>query len=571
MKKTRWVALSAATLCVVPALAQQTRPDAGTLLEQERERQIQQLPAPGGAPTVTVPATPAVAPINPDIKVTPAGFRVAGNTLFTEAELMPVLAEYVGKPTDMEGLVKAAAAVRRYYRERGYLLTEAYLPVQQFSATGAVVTIQVLEARVGKVKVVAEDAGVSESLATKIVNANLATGDHISEYSLDKPILLLRDLIGFDATAAVEPGTNTGEADITVSVKSAGPKVDGLVGVDNFGARSAGAIRAYANANWNNPTGNGDQLSARVQATDRSDTNLYRLGYTIAVGGWATKLGVSFTKTQYALGKQFAALGASGDAEIYALTATQPFIRSRSKNVLGSVTYEHKNLNDRTTTPPTAASREIDLVRFSVLGNFVDNVLGSSFNSYAVNATVGELKLDPATLAIDQGAAGLRTAGSFSKLNIEYLRTTFTSPAGRVIASLQGQYGSKNLASAEKFGLGGPQGVRGYPVGEGVGDTGLIFNLEYRHQLPDWFDTKIPMAASVFYDWGWVRFNQDRSAPAAVAAQASETLSSVGFGLTVGNYGSYLLTTQLAWRLDRRPATDPDKKPRVWVSLQKWL
>jgi hypothetical protein len=54
-------------------------------------------------------------------------------------------------------------------------------------------------------------------------------------------------------------------------------------------------------------------------------------------------------------------------------------------------------------------------------------------------------------------------------------------------------------------------------------------------------------------------------------AVPSEELSAFGIGLTAGVYGNYLLTTQLAWRGSRSPLSDPDKKPRVWLTLQKWL
>ena len=96
-----------------------------------------------------------------------------------------------------------------------------------------------------------------------------------------------------------------------VIVKSSGPKVEGLVGADNFGARSAGQNRVFAAANWNNPTGRGDVLSVRVQAADRKDSELFRLAYSTTLTSAATKVGVSAMRTEYSLGKQFEALGAT--------------------------------------------------------------------------------------------------------------------------------------------------------------------------------------------------------------------------------------------------------------------
>lgn len=560
-----WAAAAAAAVSAFPAVAQQVRPDAGTILQQERV--APQVPAPGGAPVVTVPQAPSAARFDQSIQVTPTGFAIRGNTVFPESVLLPLLNDFVNKSTDMEGLVKAAQAVRKYYRDRGYLLTEAYLPEQQFSARGGVVTIQVLEARVGKIGVKVEDKDVSETLARRIVLANLRPGDAITEYSLDKPILLLRDLIGYEATASVEPGGRAGEADITVLVKSAGPKVDGTMSVDNYGARAAGQIRFVLAANANNVTGKGDQLQFRAQLTDQTGSDLYRIGYSTNVGS-GTKLGLSRTQAEYRLGKQFSGLGASGKANIVGLNLTQPLIRSRPKNVLASLTLEHKSLQDTLTVPPSLQDKNINSARLSVLGNFVDELYRPSFNSYSLNYTAGNLKLDPITTAADQGVNGLRTGGQFSKLNADYLRTTFLSPSTRLLLGVQGQKASKNLTSAEKFGLGGPFGVRGYPIGEGVGDSGFIATGEYRYQFSEPVLT-LPLSVGAFYDWGWIKYNE-KGAPFPVP-NPTESLKSWGLGLNAGEYGNYLLSTMLAWRLGRAPLSDPDTRPRVWLTFTVWL
>ena len=564
-RTTTKAALAVAALCAATAYAQQSRPDAGTLLEPQR--QLPTLPSPGGTPAVQVQEPPPAAPLQDSVRITPAAFRIEGNTLFTEAELLPLVAGATGRPTDMRGLATAAQAIRQYYRERGYLLTEAYLPEQRFPAAGGTVVIRVLEARVGKVNVQVEDDRVSASLASRIVNHNLRPGSAISVESLEKPVLLLRDLAGVDATATVQPGAHAGEGDVTVLVKATGRKVDGVLGADNFGVRSAGQNRVFAIVNWNNPTGHGDVLSVRLQAADQSNSDLYRVAYGTTVGGAATRLAASALRTDYALGKEFAALGASGRATIYGLSATQPFVRTRSHNLLGAIALEHKDLQDRTTTPASDARKKVDSVRLNLLGNSVDRWMGPSFNSYSLGLTAGRLDIDAANLALDQGLAGLRTAGSFSKVNLELQRTTALSASGRLSAGLQAQLASKNLTSAEKLGLGGPYGVRGYGVGEGVGDTGALATVEYRHQLTDAGST-LPLAASVFYDWGRITYNEDG---APFATTASETLRSAGLGVVLGTAGDFSLSTQVAWRLGRPAATDPDRKPRVWVSLQKWL
>lgn len=505
--------------------------------------------------------------------MTPSAFRFEGNSVFGSEELSALLAARINQSTDFAGLTAAARLVSQYYRAKGYLLTEAYLPEQAFAAEGGIVTIVVIEARIGRVAVQVDGDNISRPFVANLVRAHLKAGDAVTEYALDKPVLLLRDLAGHEASATVEPGARTGEVNVIVSVKAPGPRFDGSVSIDNHGARTAGAVRVMGNVNANNLLGRGDVLHVRAQMSDMPGSRLYRIAYTLPVGGAGTRLGVSAVHLDYALGGRFAALGASGSADVIGLSASHPLHRSRDSNLLGLISVEQKNLDDRTATPVLKSEREIRSLRVGLAGNFADDAIGAgALNSYALNATVGKLQLNPADLVLDQGAGGLHVAGSFGKLNLEYQRVQYLSAASSIHAGFQAQLASKNLSSAEKMALGGPTGVRGYPVGEGVGDAGALLNLEYRYQLP----SSVTLAGEsvsllAFYDYGTVRLNQNGAIIAGVPNKLS--LGSVGMGAIAGRAGHFLATAHLAWRTTTPlPATgDPDSFPRVWVSAQKWF
>lgn len=546
------------------------RPDAGTL--QEPQRQIPLLPKPG-APPINLPAGKPVLPVQAAVSITPAGFHFEGNSLFDQQTLAALLADRVNRSTDLAGLTEAASLVSRYYRAQGYLLTEAYLPEQAFQAVGGTVTIAVIEARIGRVHVEFEGDNGSASYARRVVGANLQPGALISEYLLDKPVLLLRDLAGVEASATVEPGQRPGQADVTVTIRAQGPQVDGSVAVDNFGARAAGPLHVSANLNVSNLLGRGDVFSARVQTGNATRSNLYRLAYAVPVDAAGTRLAVSAARTDYALGEQFAALGATGKADILGVSLTRPLIRSRDNNLYGLLSLEHKKFSDQIATPANDSERRIASARIGLLGNFSDLLVGAGgFNSYALTGTLGRTRLDVISLGFDQGSGGLRTAGGFGKLNLEFQRTQLFGSASSVLLGFQTQLASRNLASAEKMALGGPNGVRGYPVGEGIGDTGLLLNLEYRYQLPaPAMLAGEPVSLAAFYDYGTVRFNQDDSAAPGVTNRIA--LGSVGIGALAGRVNNFLITTYLAWRTTRStPSTgDPDRSPRAWVSAQKWF
>lgn len=545
------------------------RPDAGTL--QEPQRQIPLLPSPG-APQINLPDPKPSVPAASAVRITPAAFRFEGNTVFDGETLAALLSDRINQPSNLAGLTEAASLVSQYYRARGYLLTEAYLPEQAFEAAGGTVTIAVIEARIGKVRVQVEGEHGSSSFAQRVANANLLPGTLITEYLLDKPVLLLRDLAGIDASATVQPGEGLGQADVLVTIRAQGRQVNGSVGVDNFGARAVGALHAAGNINVSNLLGRGDTLSLRAQLSDASRSSLYRLAYAVPVSVAGAQLTVSAARTDYALGRQFAALGATGKADILGISLTRPLIRSRENNLYGLVNLEHKKFTDLIATPANESERRIASARFGLLGNFVDAAGGArGSSSYALTLTRGYARLDPLTLSFDQGFGGLQTAGSFSKLNLEFQRVQLFDNPASVHLSIQAQLASKNLASAEKMALGGPTGVRAYPVGEGIGDAGLLINLEYRYRLP----TPLalagePVSLAAFYDYGTVKFNQDAM---ALIGPNRLALGAVGIGAMAGRVNNFLITTYLAWRTTNLgPSTgDPDRSPRAWVSAQKWF
>jgi hemolysin activation/secretion protein len=554
----------------VPAFSQQLqRPDAGTL--QEPQRQIPLLPQPG-APRIGLPDAKPGLPVENTLRLVPAAFRFEGNSVFDSQTLAALLAEHVNQPSSLARLTEAASVVSRYYRSRGYLLTEAYLPEQSFQATGGTVTIAVIEARIGKVLVQVEGDHGSSSFARRVANANLLPGTLITEYLLDKPILLLRDLAGVDASATVQPGDGPGQADVVVSIRAEGRKVNGSVGFDNAGARAAGSVHAAGNLNVSNLLGRGDVFSLRAQLSDASMSSLYRLAYALPVSAQGTQLTLSTARTDYALGRQFAALGATGKADILGASLTHPFVRSRENNLYGLLSLEYKKFTDLIARPANESERRIASARLGLLGNFVDEAAGAGgSSSYALTATQGHLKLDPASQGFDQGFGGLQTAGSFSKLNLEFQRAQFFANPSSIHVNFQAQLASRNLASAEKMSLGGSSGVRAYPVGEGIGDAGLLINLEYRYQLPAPMALAgQPVSLAAFYDYGTVRFNQDTM---ALAGPNRVALGAVGVGALAGRVNNFLITTYLAWRTTAiGPSTgDPDRSPRAWVSAQKWF
>lgn len=554
---TALVSAAMGVLIANPVHAQQ-RPDAGIILETTKEPKAMPKPAPEmGIPPAPQPALKA----QPGLKVQVTAFKITGNTVFSEAALLALISDQIGKELDFDELNQVANKIAVYYRSKGYFLAQAYLPVQEIK--DGVVEITVLEGRVGEVKLkMGKDARLNESTARAILSG-IQPGDLISEKSLERSLLLLNDTPGAIVKSTLEPGTVVGTADTVVDLGDDGKRVSGSLEFDNWGSRYTGEYRLGASVNFNNPTGHGDLLSFRALTSDTNGSPLGRVSYVFPVSSSGTKLGMSYSSLKYTLGQEFTSLQAYGYATVASVYVLHPFIRSRNLNVFGLLGADMKRLQDHQGGLITD-EKNLRMYKAGVSGDFRDAVLGGSLNTFSLAASGGNADITNSVVkALDQSVLGYHTNGTFNKLNYEYQRVQSLVGNTSLFMSISGQQASKNLASAEKFALGGPNGVRAYPVGEASADEGALLNVELRWNIP-----QTDFMVNGFVDGGSARLHRN---PQPTDIQNTRTLSAYGLGLNMGKPGNYLLRTSVAWRggKDMPLADTKNNNPRAWIQLTK--
>ena len=551
--------------CAV-AIAQQP-PDAGQLLQQQREPL--RLPPPEDDVRPRLPEPKPALPVSPTLKVRVTQFTFSGNTLYSSEELAKVVQEFVGKELDFEGLNDAATKVRAYHRSRGYFLAQAYLP-QQAIRNGSV-EIAVIEGRVGHVELLRRPATrISEWLLAGILNAHLKSGDIITETGLEKPLLLINDLPTAAVTSEIRPSETVGAADLRVNVDQGVGLLNGFVDFDNQGSRFTGEYRIGFSLNVNNPLEIGDQLTVRA-FTSNDNMNFGRLAYLVPIGFWGTRIGASVTKFDYELGKDFADLSADGDGLVKSVYAFHPLYRTRNTNLIAQAAYEDKRLHDHVELFGTTDDRFIDSVKLGVVGDFRDSWLSGGLNAFSLTYTQGDLKIAPTSLAQqDQSDTGLHTMGTFQKWNFDFKRLNRVTDSISVLLAFVGQHASKNLASAEKMSLGGPNGVRAYPVGEATGDSGAQVTGEVRYIVPGFKVLEADVTVSAFYDWGQIKINEN---PRPTDTPNMRSISGAGFGVSLGKEGDFVFRGSASWITDgEQPQADTAHRvPRVWVQAVKWF
>jgi hemolysin activation/secretion protein len=568
---------AAAAACfsvVVFAQVPPAPPRAGDILQQQAPKQ--ELPvSPSTAPILpqVVPPKPAL-PAGTKVSVTVKDFRFSGNTVFQAAELRELVREFIGKTLDFNGLNDAAGRVQRHYRERGYFLAVAYLPQQEIK--DGIVEIAVLEGRLGRINLqVDPKTKLRESFARGILDAHLKTGDLITENSLERPLLLLRDLPDTEVTSELGPSkTQVGAADLTVKLSENTKHFNGYVDADNWGNRFSGEYRIGINLNAGDLTGYGDLLSFRGFVTDEN-MHFGRLAYVVPLGHYGTRIGASATAFDYRLGKDFAALGANGNGQVYTMYALHPLLRTRNANVFLQGAAERKDLEDKQDSVGLKVDQTITNGKLGVVGDFRDRLASGGLNSYSVTATGGKLEIQPdSVLAVDQApGTGPQTAGHFSKLNVEYRRLQRITDQFNLLFSYTAQAANKNLSAAEKMALGGPQGVRAFPVGEATGDTGELGTLELRYLVPSFQVFGGDFTLSTFYDYGNVKTLQNPPAADPTASKNIRSISGAGVGISLGREGNFLFRLDIATPTSGQPAISDPKKvdPRIWAQAIKWF
>jgi len=421
--------------------------------------------------------------------------HVTGSSIYTAAVLEAMVAGLIGSERTLAELEAGAERITDYYRANYYVVARAYLPAQDIK--DGVVVINVLEGRVGEQRV-DNQSRISDARVNGYLSG-IKSGEVLQSKPVDRALLLLNDTPGVGvARAYLQPGASVGTSDLIVELKPSAP-YSGSVELDNYGNRYTGENRLGGKLAINSPFKLGDQFSLRA-LTSGQNLAYARFAYQLPVGDSGLRLGAAYSNTRYKLGKEFVALQAHGTASSGSLFAVYPFIRSQVGNLTGTLTWEDKKLNDRTDAPITSTDKHVQLTNLGLAGNIQDALGGAAVNSFDLSLVSGRLSMDAASLVVDTATA--KSNGMFTRLAYNINRQQRITDSDTLSLALSGQRANKNLNSSEQFSLGGANGVRAYPLGEGVGDQGWLANVELLHGF------KNSLQCSMFYDAGAVDINR---------------------------------------------------------------
>jgi hemolysin activation/secretion protein len=538
-------------LCFAQALAQ-VPPDAGRIQEQLR---IPEQRRPSPAPTIRIQ------PPSDDGKADSApffveGFRISGATAFAPEELLRLL----GEPRQSLTLAQVQALVDRvteHYREHGYIVARAFIPAQD--VRGGVVDVAVLEGRYGRIDI-SNASEISEARLRSILG-------EVREYglvhgpSLERAVLLISDLAGVEPKATLEPGERTGLTNLVLEVA---PTRDYEFDVtfDNSGSRFTGRNRLSGGVAVNSPFGIGDRAAVRAVT---SDDRLFavRVAYEAPLGSSGLKGATHVSHASYQLGDEFAALQQSGTATAIGASLTYPLVRSAAFNLRLVGGVEGRDLDDDIGALGTVNKKTLGLVQWGVSGDFRDRLLSGAVTGFQVLATQGRLNLRTPT-SEQADALTARTEGRYAKVALGANRLQALGAAWRVSVAYTGQRAFDNLDSSEKFSVGGPAGVRAYPVGEAAGDDAHVVQAELRYSVG--YVGGGQLVPFVFGDWARSRINHELWP--GFNGTNDRRLSGYGAGAEWSAGGVvFARLSHARKRGDERATADVDRESRTWLQM----
>jgi hemolysin activation/secretion protein len=498
------------------------------------------IPAPAPEPTspfeFSIPAprrTPVPRAVD-EIEFDVTDITVTGSTVFPPEAFKPLTDPLIGKQDKLSDIIGVADKIEAMYREKGYVLTRAYVPPQ--TVANGVFHVTVVEGFVKDTAVTGGDDATRERVQSYIAPVTEERPAQLG--TMERGLLLANDLPGTSASGLLRPSPGVpGASDLLVNVNEL--PWEATVYSDNRGASSTGRITIGAQVIANDlPEIGGQFLFDASGSDDPSRRNLFQAHYATPVGLDGAVLSFSGV-----LGHGVPALaGGAIVSNSYSAASrlSYPIIVSRPTQVSVegglSVQGEEVTSNSATTCIGSIADDHWRTVDAAVTGThrglFQDSTTSATFD---VDQGLPILGAESAysTCPSAGGAPAGGDSTAFTKVTLVFQHDQpITGPFSANIHGLA-QYGAERLVVGERTSFGGSGIGRGYDPASLSAESGVgIANeLRYDFHFPQYNIDTAQLYG--FFDFARVWNRHDEPPAIIVGLGNNESLASAGFGVRV--------------------------------------
>lgn len=474
-------------------------------------------------PSTATPA-PAVAP-----QFAISAYKVQGNTLLNPRRVETITAQHIGEKSDFETIQRAVEALEKAYLNAGFGSVRVEVPEQELQ--GGVVTLQVVEGKLGEVKV--ETNAFFNAANVKNSLPALRPGETTNTDELNRNLSLANDGGVKNTSVTFKPNAVTGLSDAIVKVTAEAPG-RWLALLDNTGAAATGLYRAGLIYQHGNLFNRDHALSLQLMSSPGHwhQVGIIGVGYRMPFYELGATLDINTSVSNVDSGTVAGAGGApdlsiSGSGSTFGLKYTHLLDSSPELQHRLSLGAEQRNFgNSVTLTGVAGGSLVPDLatrpLTASYSGQYRVAERESSYSISAIKNLPGSANGSTADFNQPGGRAG--ATANFHLLKFSLQHTERWPSQWSLRGAVSGQMSNHLLISPEQFGAGGADNVRGFSEREVAGDRGWRAGLEV--WAPAWEATPWRLVPLAFVDAA----EAVRNRPAAGEIERQQ-ISSAGLGL----------------------------------------
>ena len=445
--------------------------------------------------------------------------HLRGNTVFSAAQLAPIIERYVGREVNADDLRQLRQELTVFYLDKGYINSGAILPKQ--AVDNGELTVDIIEGRLGQLTIEGlhwlRESYVRQRLAPNASERVL----NIKEIQTNLQLLQQNPLIQ-RIHAQLLPSLQAGKANLSANIEEQRPYF-ATFGTSNNGVPSVGAERFEFWGGHRDLLGFGDALTGNVLQS--AGQNQYGIAYDLPFSRWDTSLQVHYSYSEAnVVEKPFDQLNIFNRSEAIAIGISQPVWRTLENQFTLGLSAEHRHsaafLSDQTFQFSRGSNKgvsNVSVLRFSQewVNHSQEHIIAlRSVANWGLGLFDATLHKNPA-LPDSEYFFWLGQAQWIQRLGQTGLELHLQTNA---------QLASDALLSVEQYALGGMNSVRGYRKNQSVRDSGFASSVELRIPVLEKQLGNRVLQLAPFFDVG-------RSWSASNAGGAGQTLTSVGIGV----------------------------------------
>ena len=379
-----------------------------------------------------------------------------------------------GQPINAATLQNMLDSLSTYYQEQGFILSKAYLPLQNIE--GGLVQVLVANPKFNHFTLENNSLVRASYLEYLMSGIYELEGQEVSADVLDNKMRKLADLGTFSLLGEASNADPHGfYKDIDFLATPTDERFSFALFADNQGNKSAGRYRFGGLMEIQNPTGSADRLQFSYARSNEQQNN-YSLSYRVPINSHPTVWGVDVCYSDYELAGIYRQLGAQGKSLSVESYLLEPVVRTANAmfNVQAGVRYrkltdEYANFDLK--FEKHTWSGYVGTSGFYHQDNWIFNY---DTKAYATRIYCDDEydALEERTYFTLEGVMGLGY-----RINQDFLART----------SLRYQLASDYVDGADSFLAGGDTGLRAYEFGDISGDGGVIWKNELTY-YPDFIE-----------------------------------------------------------------------------------